>query len=907
MAVSVVSGVVTRLSDLLLQEAIYLIDVSDKAHELQTELIRMQCFLKDADAKQNESAFIKNGVAEMKDLAYDAEDVIATYVLTVASRKGRGIQKVLKRCACILDEGITVHQVGSKIDAIKKRISNLKQSFQEYGIIRESTLQAGGPSSLNEREREQRQTFSHLQHEVVGFDNDLNELVEFLLKEEEGKRVASICGMGGLGKTTLAKLVYNDPKVKKNFEHRAWACISQQCQRRLVWEDILISFLSPDEKEKKKIRKLTNKEIVEKLCEVQKERKCLVILDDIWDVETWNHLLGAFSGHDTRSKILLTSRNEKVHLHVDPGGFLYKLQHLDEARSLELLEKIAISRREDSMAKTCMDQFGKEMIGYCGGLPLAITVLGGLLATKQTLGEWQDVLKHAKSYIHVEDSRVNNVLALSYNDLPSYLKPCFLYLGHFPEDFEIPTKELIRMWMGEGFISQIQHRGGREDTMDDVGDRYLRELVQRCMVLVGKKGSLGRIKTCRMHDLMRDFCVSKAQDENFLHFTNTLSMKQREAQIGKVRRLAIISESGDNSIKGIKFNEYPYLRSLLYLLPHHDKSLFKESCFKKFKLVRVLHLEYFKKHLRKLPKDTGCLIHLRYLSLKGSNINKVPSSIGNLRCVETLDLRTRFYPSYCILVNYIYENTNLLDSISSPRVPNVFKYMKQLKHLYLPSEYRVCSKLELANLSYLQTLVNVQPKTIQIPTWFKLNRLRVLKVRNNKRAQDAIQILISSCPHIEKLNLSYHIKKLPEAHQFPPNLAKLTLLGTRLEEDPMPTLEKLPNLKILCLDCRCFIGKDMVCSERGFPLLQSLLLLGLFSLEEWRVEEGAMPSLCHLIIDRCFDLKTIPDGLRFVTTLRELEIRFMPKSFKDRLDEGGLDFDKVKHVPSLVFQNCDWE
>ena len=128
---------------MLLQEAIYLYGVSDKAHELQTELTRMQCYLKDADARQNESAFVKNSVAEMKDLAYDAEDVIATYALTVGSRKGRGIQKVLKRCACILDEGITVHQFGLKIDVIKTRISNLKQSFQEYGIIRESTMQVG--------------------------------------------------------------------------------------------------------------------------------------------------------------------------------------------------------------------------------------------------------------------------------------------------------------------------------------------------------------------------------------------------------------------------------------------------------------------------------------------------------------------------------------------------------------------------------------------------------------------------------------------------------------------------------------------------------------------------------------------------------------------------------------------
>ncbi|KAF3966792.1 hypothetical protein CMV_009137 [Castanea mollissima] len=327
-------------------------------------------------------------------------------------------------------------------------------------------------------------------------------------------------------------------------------------------------------------------------------------------------------------------------------------------------------------------------------------------------------------------------------------------------------------------------------------------------------------------------------------------MKQREAQIGKVRRLAIISKSGDNFIEGIKFNEYPYLRSLLHLLPWNQESYFKESRFKKFKLVRVLHLENFNNHIRKLPKDTGSLIHLRYLSLKGSRINEVPSFIGNLRCLETLDLRIDFEASFCMLifVVLILRKTSLY-SISFPTVPNVFKYMKQLKHLYLPDEYRVCSKLELANLSYLQTLVNVQPKTIQIPTWFKLNRLRVLKVGNN--TPDAMQMLISKCPLVEKLKLYdpiakpfHRIEKLPEAHQFPPNLAKLTLSNTRLGEDPMPTLEKLPNLKILCLESWCFIGKDMVCSEGGFPLLQYLLLDKLY-LEEWRVEEGAMPNTCR--------------------------------------------------------------
>ncbi|KAL4616006.1 hypothetical protein ACB092_07G168300 [Castanea dentata] len=432
-----------------------------------------------------------------------------------------------------------------QIDAIKTRISNLKQSFQEYGIIRESTIQAGGPSSLNEPQPEQRKTYPYLEDDPVGFNDYLDYLVGILLKEEEGNtRVASICGMGGLGKTTLARMVYNDPRVKQYFNGGcAWVCISQQYQKRPVWEEIMINLLPKeksqnDQKEKsqndqkKEIKGWSDIDLISKLHEVQQNEKCLVVLDDIWKIEDWNNLCHVFPRKDTRSKILLTSRNSDVAKKADPRGIIHNLECLSPEKSWELLEKMAISWRSDSETKTYMKKLGKEMIENCGGLPLAITVLGGLLATKQTQKGWEDVHQHVRSYLHAEQNlRVNKVLALSYNDLPSHLKPCFLYLGHFPEDFEIPTKELIRMWMGEGFISQVQHRGGREDTMDDVGDRYLRELVQRCMVLVGKEGSLGRIKTCRMHDLMRDFCVSKAQDENFLHFTNTFSMKQREAQI----------------------------------------------------------------------------------------------------------------------------------------------------------------------------------------------------------------------------------------------------------------------------------------------------------------------------------------------------------------------------------------
>ena len=202
-----------------------------------------------------------------------------------------------------------------------------------------------------------------------------------------------------------------------------------------------------------------------------------------------------------------------------------------------------------------------------------------------------------------------------------------------------------------------------------------------------------------------------------------------------------------------------------------------------------------------------------------------------------------------------------------------------------------------------------------MPISFRFNHLRILGFNyqfyrpllgmktGTGEVPHVIQIL-SSHPHIYVLYVNYPIRKLPKTPQFSPNLAELYLEYNCLEKDPMPTLEKLPNLKILHLlgSCMPFLEKDMVCSERGFPLLQYLFLSNLFFLEEWRVEEGAMPSLCHLTIHMCCNLKSIPDGLRLVTTLQELDIKWMPKSFKYRLDEGGLDFDKVKHVSSLVIR-----
>ncbi|KAF8394046.1 hypothetical protein HHK36_020251 [Tetracentron sinense] len=165
---------------------------------------------------------------------------------------------------------------------------------------------------------------------------------------------------------------------------------------------------------------------------------------------------------------------------------------------------------------------------------------------------------------------------------------------------------------------------------------------------------------------------------------------------------------------------------------------------------------------------------------------------------------------------------------------------------------------------------------------------------------------ICRCNLLSKLRLYGRIENLVlENNPFPLNLTKLHLKYSQLEQDPMAILQNLPRLKILLLGTVSFSGKEMVCSTRGFPQLELLTLLFLKELKEWRVEEGAMPSLRHLQIRHCKKLRMVPEGLRFVTTLLKLKIKGMPKNFKQRLQvldgRGGQDLYKVHHIPSIIF------
>ncbi|CAL5394445.1 unnamed protein product [Camellia sinensis] len=919
MAEAVVSFAVDRIDDLLIHKANLLYGVRGQVQGLLAELRAMRPFLKNADARQDEHESISELVVEIREVAYNAEDVIETFVFKFEPRERRGIIHILKRSARIFSEGITLYKIRSQI----KTIQRLRADLPSLGL--RALMEIDSSTS-----RHPEQTFSQVGDEyLVDIERDTEMLAERLVSvEAEHCKVVSIWGMGGIGKTTLARKVYQHPDVRRHFDAFAWAFISQQWKLNDVLNNILIQLI-PGKKDE--IVNMENDRLATKqLYEVQQQNKCLVVLDDIWPSKEFDVLLQVFSSLNTKCKTILTTRFQNVV--GNQNCFILERNCLCEGDSWQLFVRKAFPKTaaKDFEDYSMTEQLGREMVKHCRGLPLAIVELGGLLGTKKTLDEWRTIYRNYQGRLQI-DGYLNialDVLAQSYQDLSYKLKTCFLYLGIYAKDLDIEVDILYQLWMAEGIISCEER--GEEETMMDVAERYLGELVQRSMVKVELKEKVEystitkskRFKSCRLHGLMLDLCMLKVREECFFKTIDYRGLNNQEvhpsfsslatsadgSNSNKIRRLAIyLDENSDLPLFDFKQEEIARpIRAILFFICSYINYPFGEQLIhfcKNSKCLRVIHFhgkesgDFTDGKPKELPKEIGNLIFLRYLGLKDTGFTKLPSSIGNLKYLQTLDLRTT-------------------DEIS---VPNVLWKMESLVHLYLPYYHLFSTegKLRVDGLSNLETLENFAPDKVDVKGLFELTNLRrlgevrirgkqknlpevvnylnskklqhtsIFMVRCDFRSDEELSLLrqLFSCDCLIGLTIIGIVDKLPEYNcNFYRSLASLTLSGSQLKEDPMATLEQMPNLRILVL-VDAFAGKDhLVFSAHGFPQLERLRLNSL-EIGEWMIEEGAMPTLSFLSIGSCKNLKMLPDGLRFITTLQELDITEMPEAFKDRLPE----------------------
>ncbi|MBA0756441.1 hypothetical protein Gogos_021898 [Gossypium gossypioides] len=412
----------------------------------------MQYFLKDAGRKLEQDARFQNRVSEIRDLLM-----------------------MLKMSSTLL----FLKQQSTRSKQSQTRLEKISENLPAFEIPGDGEAS----SSIFKVQQRLRRTYSHVEEEdVVSLEVSTKDVLTMLMTEEDRPHaVVSIVSMGGMGNTTLARKVYNHVEVRHRFDYLAWVYISQQCKPREVLLCVLMKVLSPSKDERELIGKLDENELWKRLFNALKEKRYLVVLDDIWRSEDWDILKPAFPRGRKGSKILFTTRNRNVALHTDPCNTPMELSLLTDDESWNLLCRKAFPGSKMG-SQCCSEEFeklGKEMVKKCGGLPLAIVVLGGLLATKNSL-----VHGHLKGLPHQDHQygAVNRILVSSYNELPYHLKPCFLYLGHYPEDWVISKSELIQLWIAEGFISPSLE--SKEILMEDVGEQFLEELIDRSLVQV---------------------------------------------------------------------------------------------------------------------------------------------------------------------------------------------------------------------------------------------------------------------------------------------------------------------------------------------------------------------------------------------------------------------------------------
>ncbi|XP_021774421.1 putative disease resistance RPP13-like protein 1 [Chenopodium quinoa] len=884
----------------------------------KNELEMIERVLSDAEQKQcdeQHGAAIRLWLENLQDLAFDLEDLLDDFAYQALKmnqgnnddfdvhhfkKNARGflptsfhnmVGSVLA-CGCSTSRqiGYSGPDFSSRIDEISNALNKIQTRVSTLGLLTNNLRQP--TNAVEEQHRKMRETSSLIsdKHHVYGRNDTKKDIICQLLEDKlsyENYVVIPIVGMGGIGKTTLAQYVYNDKEVKTHFALKAWVCVSDAFDVKRITNDIINSATQGN------FDCSNLNQAQEKLQQVLKDNKFLIVLDDIWSekYEEWNQLQIPFLGAARGSRVIVTTRKEvtarvmnnpnPIHLEHLSGEYCWSIfqQHVNTMHS-DLAE-----RRDDIIRK-------------CDGLPLAAKALGGLLRKTVEKSRRQRIID---SNIWSKTCEILPVLWLSYHHLSSLLKCLFAYCSIFPKDYEFEEMEIIQLWMAQGFLPDTT----TNERMEDIGHEYFNDLVSRSLF---EKSPSARGMFI-MHDLIHDVAQSAAGN-----LCNVMDGTDTQTDFRRTRHLFITKhvQTLGNQIMASQ------LRTFLW---NYALKIDYSDFFNKIRYIRTLFL--YSDEIEALPECIGDLKHLRYLSLKLRRIKELPLSINDLwnlqtlclkgcgglekvLCIESLGkLRHLYAGNNCVGIGKL-TNLQTLDILGGSRLRELGKLNQLRGRLRIMFALLNVTEVEVKDAEEAQLCKKEHLDRLEL-IW----RRRWREVVNGNKMQDVVEKLR---PHtsIKECELGDYM-----GSTFPSWLGDSSFINmvdiyvhscdNCVCLPPLGQLRSLKSFKIVCMDGIKEVGLEFYGKcPIPFPSLKTLEFSCMRSWEKWvhpLVDNKAFPNLEMLSIYDCPSLQgDIPPHL---PSLRRLEINEVEQLQSLELKNSS---SSTSHLPltlkSLRIYNC---
>ncbi|URD91592.1 NB-ARC domain [Musa troglodytarum] len=923
-----ISGVVGVLKDLANEEVDLLLGVPGEIQKLQDTLCNIQSVLHDAEQRRIEDKAIEYWLTELKNAMYDADDILDE-CRTAAEKctPGESAPKpsTLCRfpiCACFCEVKFR-HEVGVKIRDLNDRLEKISARRSKLQLHASATERRVVP-------RVSRITSPVMESDMVGqqLEEDAKGLVEQLTKQDPSKNVVvlAIVGLGGIGKTTLAQKLFNDGKIKANFGTTIWVCVSQEFSETDLLRNIVSGAGGSHGGEQ-------TRSLLEPLVAgLLRGNKFLLVLDDVWDAQIWDDLLrNPLQGGAAGSWVLVTTRNAGIARQMK-AAHVHQMKLLPPEDGWSLLCKKATLNAEEERDAQDLKDTGMKIVEKCGGLPLAIKTIGGVLCTRGLdRSAWEEVLRSA---------------AWSRTGLP--------------EDHVFRGPAVIGLWIAEGFV---EARG--DVTLEETGEQYLRELLHRSL-LQSQSFSLDYDNYCKMHDLLRSLGHFLSGDES-LFISDGQNEWRSAAATMKLRRLSIVTnETMDIRDIVSSIEQHESVRTLLVERTNgHGEDI--DEYLKYFVRLRVLRL--WDRYIEILPYYIGNLIHLRYLNVSYSRVTVLPESVCNLTNLQILILKgcdnlTHVPQGIVRLVNLRTLDCEETRLESLPYGIGRLKHLNELRGFVVNMANGTCPLEALCGLQELRYLsidklekawMEDEPRS-DISGFKGNQKLKHLCLHCSPRStsdgytEDQIERFVkvldvalhppSSVVTLRLQNfflLEYHPSWMASANigSLLPNIRRLQLIYCD-DWRQLPPLGKLPWLEFLEIrgaravttigpeffGCEAAAtGHDRERNSRRpssssspppmlFARLRQLQLKDLSNVQvwDWVAEVFAMGRLSELVLQNCPKLKSLPEGLILhATCLTTLDltdvcalnsIRGFP-SLKQLTISGKSDLEIVTDLPAL--------